>query len=160
MQLSFVKAATVVAGIALGAPALCAQAFPAITPGTRLRVSAPAFSPLPIAGKLRAVSGDSVYVAKGRDAATGIPIGTIQWVDRSDGKRMNWVGLGAVAGAVVGGAIVWNARSPERGGAAGGAVAGLDGLGIVIAGPLFGAVAGACVGYVLAPRSWTRIQLR
>ena len=135
--------------LALLVAPVSAQGFPAITYGARVRISAPAVSAQPYVGKLREVATDTVHlaIAKGRQLA--IPVTAIQWVERSEGRAQQWIGLGAVAGAVIGGVIATKSSSGE-----------LDSIGTLIAYPFMGAVAGAAVGFLLAPQRWTRFSVR
>jgi len=135
-------------GVLLVAPA-SAQEFPAITYGTRVRISAPSVSAQPLVGKLREVAADTVRLTIAKRGQVGIPVTAIQWVERSDGRAQQWIGLGAVAGAVIGGVIATKSSSGE-----------LDSIGTLIAYPFMGAVAGAAVGFLLAPQRWTRFPVR
>jgi len=126
-----------------------AQDFPAITYGTRVRISAPAVSAQLYVGRLREIAADTVRLTIARGGQVAIPATAVRWVEQSDGKGPLWPVLGAVAGAVTGGVIAWKTSSGE-----------LDIIGALIAYPIIGSLAGTGVGFLLAPQRWTRFTIR
>jgi hypothetical protein len=87
---------------------------PHLATGARVRVRSPAIRAFPhrVVGTLTALSGDTMQVtADGGAAPVALPLGSIEWVDMSVGRRsagkrfVRGAGYGLLFGAVAGGAI-------------------------------------------------------
>ena len=141
-----------VAATALFLPvALHAQSGAAIwvAPGSRIRVTAPAFSSGPIYGHLVVLDGDSlVMVTPTATTQLRFDLATVDQVEVSSGRaRLQWAGVGALIGGVVGALCGGRAVSTSTH-SFGGVAAGVAG------GFLLGAPVGAIVGSTTAPERW------
>jgi hypothetical protein len=142
-----------IAAAAISLPAtLSAQSGAAfsVSPGSRIRVTAPAVSSEPLYGHLVVLDGDSlVMVTPSPPRSLRIDLATVNQVQVSAGHaRLQWAGVGAIVGGLVG--LI-------AGAAAGGHADNTDGLGASIGG-IVGGVGGipigAIVGAFVAPERW------
>lgn len=124
-----------------------------ISPGTKMRVTAPAILPEPITGRLTSLTPDTVSIAKSGAAVFQIPMISVQKLELSEGRnRLKWAALGALAGGLVGGLIGgYSADNNDP--------TGLEAAALFIAGGTVGLVGGGVAGAVFAPERWYQYSL-
>ena len=124
-----------------------------VSPGSRIRVTAPAVSTEPLYGHLVVLDGDSlVMVTPSPPRSLRIDLATVNEVQVSAGHaRLQWAGLGAIAGGLVG--VILGGKA-GGGGGSGTTNDSLGALAGVIAGGIVGIPLGAVVGASVAPERW------
>jgi hypothetical protein len=138
------------------------EVVPALVPGARVRVAAPAVRAEPVIGRLVSLERTSLVVLEdGRAAPLTLLASEVRGLDASRGRR-RWSALGAGIGAPVGAAVAV-AAGPiiPRGG---GGIVGCCGRGgeivmDVVIGGAAGAFVGALVGWGFETERWQRVPL-
>ena len=122
--------------------------YEGVTPGTRVRVSAPAVLPDPVIGTFLSTSRDSLLVSPGEHAVVRLDLSTVEALDISAGRdRMKWALTGSAAGML--GVILLSPAVCDPGDMG-------CGLGMIAASVLVGIPGGALAGALSAPERWVR----
>lgn len=129
---------------------------PAVAPGERVRVSLMVEGPR-LAGQVYSLGSQSLLLQVGDEPAPRVlPVASIQSLEVSRGRpRASWTFLGAVLGATAG--VIYTRASGEESDPAdiGGLYSTAEGVGNVVTGML----AGAVLGWLIAPERWSIVPL-
>lgn len=142
------NACTFLTLITLFATPLAAQTEPRIPPGTRVRITAPELPESLFVGQVVSIDSERLEL-EGIDTRAGVELNDLTRLEISGGLG-NRAGIGAIAGAVAGVAVVAAWDDPEADAQF------LDTRGLIVpAGALFGAVVGLMIRY----ESWEEVPL-
>jgi hypothetical protein len=128
---------------------------PDVAPGERVRVSLLEEGPR-LAGRLHSLGADSLLLQVGGEPAPRLlPLAAVQRLEVSRGRpRALWTLLGALGGATAG--VLYTRATGESDPAD---IGGVQGTADGIANTLTGMLAGAALGWLIAPERWSTVPL-
>jgi hypothetical protein len=127
----------------------------AVAPGDRVRVSLMVESPR-LTGQLHSLGPDSLFLQVGREPAPRlVTLSSMERLEVSRGRpRALWTLFGALGGATAG--VLYTRATGESDPAD---IGGVQGTADGIANTLTGMLAGAALGWLIAPERWSSVPL-
>ncbi|MDH5198516.1 MAG: hypothetical protein OEY20_14840 [Gemmatimonadota bacterium] len=143
-------------------PGLALAQQPQLTPGQRVRVTAPDFGLARAHATLEAIDGGELVLRT--DATRRVPLASVARLEAYAGRRSHWL-LGAGIGFVVGAGATYFVLNPPGGGSTAlcdqsanqDAIGSAECLGLTALGGVAGAGLGALVGMFIKRDTWTDV---